>query len=302
MKLKLLHGQILPEYLPGIPAFDVQSSGIENTTKHELVTRCRPDLRLDCDGCHRQIVCDYDGNILSRVNCPTTLPYCSAKTGQCISTPSNECLPMISSITMKKSDLCPSTGFFPDPLNCNKFNYCTNEMKAIPYVCPYYYVYDPVSHLCRLHKSSEDCPIINCNQFPNRFVSYPLDRTLFTFCNMDINGNIRALLYQCTSETIFNPIKEHCEFVCGAGEGRFEYPSDKSKFYLCVMSSFGEIVPFVMSCDDGSRFEDGKCTINERNLTEVITEVPVSTTTMGHAIAFVPIKVPLTQNASNVTQ
>lgn len=197
----------------------------------------------------------------------------------------------------KKSELCPSSGFFPHPLHCNKFQLCTLELQAIPYVCPHYYIYDPVSHLCRLYRNSQDCPILDCHRFPNRFVSYALDRTLYLFCNIDMDGNVRLLLYQCTGETVFNAEKQGCEFGCVEGEGRFEYPGDKSKFYLCLMTNYGEIVPFIMSCNAGSHFESGKCKLKELNLT-VTTESSISNT-MQHVIAFVPITVPMMKNYSN---
>lgn len=160
-------------------------------------------------------------------------------------------------------------------------------------------MFDPISHLCRAHRTSQDCPILNCYQFPNRFVSYTLDRSLYIFCNIDIHGNIRPLLYQCTSETVFNPTKQGCEFGCIEGEGRFEYPGDQSKYYLCLETVYGEIVPFVMSCDDGSRFENGKCKTQEQKQIEVPQMEASTSNTLQHAIAFVPITVPMMQNYSS---
>lgn len=242
-------------------------------------------------------ICDYDGNILARVNCPTTRPYCSFNHGQCISTPPKECSPFVNTDVAKKSDLCPFSGFFPHPLHCNRFHYCTSELLAIPYVCPYYYIYDPVSHLCRLYRNSQDCPMLDCYRFPNQFVSYKLDRSLYVFCNVDMHGNLRLLLYQCSSETVFNAEKQGCEFGCVDGEGRFEYPGDQTKYYLCLMTNYGEIVPFVMSCNEGSRFESGKCKIEEHNQT--VTTEPSTSNTLQHAIAFVPITIPMMKNNSN---
>lgn len=212
--------------------------------------------------------------------------------------PSKNCPSIFQGNNNKKSDLCPGPGFYPDPTNCNRYNYCDHEKRAISYICPHHYIYDPTTALCKLHRTINDCHIIDCMKFPNQFVVYPLDRTLYIFCNADIHGQTRALLYQCTGETIFNPLKKDCDFACIEGEGRFEYPGDNQKYYYCVRTIYGTILPFVMRCGSDLKFLNGRCSVavNAEVKIETTTNATTTETTLGHAIAYVPINVTIPNN------
>lgn len=175
--------------------------------------------------------------MVARVTCPLSLPYCNQ--GVCGNEPSSECEPILG-VTEKRSDLCPGTGFYPDPRHCSHFNYCTEEFKAISHICPQLYAYDPVTGMCKFHQKAEDCPFIDCQSHGNRFVTYPLDRTVYSFCALTKDEE-KFLLYQCPENMIFSEELQQCVFDCLQGEGKFEYPGNERKFFLCLKDSFGKV-------------------------------------------------------------
>lgn len=177
------------------------------------------------------------------------MPYCSAG-GQCSTQPSQECTVMTSTGggIEKKSELCPTAGFFPDPTLCNRFQLCDSMLRATSYLCPQFYVYDPLTNLCKLHRQPRDCPALNCQQHINRFTAYPLDRSLYTFCAY-YEGKLQLSLHQCTNEMVFDEGSQSCVFGCLEGEGRFAHPDDKSKYFLCLRNQFDQVSSCLISFD-----------------------------------------------------
>lgn len=184
-------------------------------------------------------VCDYERHVLARIKCPMSLPYCVE--GQCGSQPSKQCseIPIVPE-PGKRSELCPAAGFYPDPTQCNRFNLCDAKLRAIPYMCPEYYVYDPLTNLCKTFTQNHDCPVLDCQLYINRFASYPLDRSLYAFCGIS-DGRPIVSLYQCPSETFFDPETQSCVFGCIEGEGKFAHPEDRSKYYLCLRNQLNQV-------------------------------------------------------------
>lgn len=230
------------EYVPGISIFELQHVQVPNlnlSITNSNISQCNEGKRLDCGDCHTQLICDYERHILARRKCPAWMPYCSA--GQCSTQPAQECTHIGEVVgNEKKSELCPAAGFFPDPSHCNRFHLCDSTLRAIPYVCPRFYVYDPLTSLCKLHKQPSDCPVLNCHLHVNRFTTYPLDRSLYTFCAY-FEGKLQLSLHQCANEMLFDESSQNCVFGCIEGEGRFAHSDDKSKYYLCLRNQMNQV-------------------------------------------------------------
>lgn len=181
--------------------------------------------------------------MLARIKCPPWVPYCSE--GRCSTQPPKDCgsSPELSAIP-KRSELCPATGYFPNPIQCNQYHLCDSELRALPYMCPELYVYDPLTNLCKFFRQSSDCPVLDCQKHLNRFTAYPLEASLYTFCTY-FEGRLHLSLHQCPSEMVFDPSSQTCVYGCMGGEGKFAHPQDRNKYFLCLRNQLGQVLYFL---------------------------------------------------------
>lgn len=207
-------------------------------------------IGLRCKNCDTAIVCGPFGNIIREAKCSeltsNKTPYCDSEKHECVA--ANTC-----GNTVKMT--CKYEGFFPNPMNCQKFIYCeSNGMKPQYYDCPGNTRYDHAKQKC-----SVNIPCITfssdnglCQNKPYKFISYTGDPRIFTYCP---RKGETSDIFTCNKENEIPDLDNWgaCGFGC-VSEGIFRDDLDDTKFYMCYKE--GAVLKKAhMNCDQGTKFE-----------------------------------------------
>lgn len=197
--------------------------------------KCEEGQRLGCADCSTVQVCQWNGNPIesSKFRCDSvdrTKPYCTGNTGVCSEQPSADCV--------KASDLCPSSGIFPQPINCREMIYCDNQKNAYVASCATGQAYKHSERSCVRMTATRDCFQLNCAAAGslNQWFPYTPAPQLYVFCSSVVG----PMTFQCEGENqIFNQRLKRCDFSCPS-EGNFAIPGEPAnsqRYYQCVLGA-----------------------------------------------------------------
>lgn len=99
---------------------------------------------------------------------------------------------------------------------------------------------------------------MNCFWNQNKYLSYPLDKTLYWFCG----ANNKITIFQCESGEEWDSTEQKCSAdVCIEG-GIFADSSDTTKYYYCVLTAIDGIYnKYIQSCSTGLVFDGKRCAL-----------------------------------------
>lgn len=180
-----------------------------------------------------------------------TKPYCSQDKKMCVDD-KNAC-------TNEISFTCKYRGFFPHPLECNKFFYCDEKnLKADVYTCPEKSQYDPLKSICG--PVTTTCVNFSdkglCSKKNGSYVTHPADASVYVFC--PVNGGIPDKLETCDSKDM-KMLRYRCVYNCKQ-EGFFKDPTADTKYVTCTKEGTNYVAN-IQECQNGKIFnENSFCT------------------------------------------
>lgn len=228
-----------PMYLPGVPVKQIALS--------DDVLECPATSygNLCADDCATMMICSGSIKPLVQTKCPSINPYCVKN--KCSSTPDDN------NPSCKLSSFrCTSEGYFPDPNNCTRFQYCpeqTDPAKPVDgeaFQCPPNYVYNSKGFNCMKRVGNYNCNTLSCSRSPNRFTLYTAHKAYYAYCVSIDNAN-ETVLFKCEDVDNFeyNVNTYECEFKCKA-EGR--YPAlEVNQYYECYRNGYA-LIPLLETC------------------------------------------------------
>jgi hypothetical protein len=152
-------------------------------------------------------------------------------------------------------------GFFPDPVDCQRYYHCakdadTGALVASPYTCPASYAYDTLNNKC-VPKTAAICKTFTCKA--NKMVAHPVNPAYYTYCTSNTVSSSSAV-FRCpdTKNMAINVDTNGCEYKCRQ-EGYFEDIMDNTKFFFCYRDPASKLVARQESCPQGLTFQDGSC-------------------------------------------
>lgn len=206
---------------------------------------------LHCMDCFTMKLCNFAAASMTNVTCPKETPYCDS--GICVANaPAENCK------TPPTTFKCGGSGYYPDPVDCTKYHYCTKETgdayTANTYHCPKGFIYNLVLNNCI--RSAAVCKPFNCKA--NQMVSHSQYKSFYGYCKSDVPTSDMTV-FKCddTFNMVFNEKTLKCDYQCKA-EGYFADSSDPAKFYFCFRD--GTVFKYTReTCPKDLVFTNGSC-------------------------------------------
>lgn len=198
-----------------------------------------------CEDCKTLVRCS-DGKKVACGNMDHTKPYCNPITKTCQT--ENTC--------GAPDMMCPYKGFFPEPMLCNHFQFCSDAgVKSTSYECPLGHRWDALKQLCCQTEICTNFSMFNglCKENIFQFVQHPQLPYLYMFCDGD------NYLEACKSpwEQLVDLEKGVCQFVCPY-PGFFPDYTNEKKYWNCVTEN-DTTVAYSMDCAEGTTFQTEFC-------------------------------------------
>lgn len=196
---------------------------------------------------------------LSLISCPSSLPYCNA--GICGDKPSSSATCTVPTPTFK----CTGVGYFPDPVDCKKFYYCSAEStttwKLRTYTCPTGFAFSTAKNNCQ--KTIAACQTFTCTK-ANQMVVYKQNPAYYGFCTgTSVATSMPVFKCPDTTSMAYNVKTYGCEYQCKA-EGYFTDSLDESKYYFCYREA--TVYKYIHeACPEGYLFRDSQCKAKTQN-------------------------------------
>ncbi|XP_055532646.1 uncharacterized protein LOC129722865 [Wyeomyia smithii] len=219
-------------YLSGVR----QQFGLASTSHNRLADElprefCGQTNKVTvCANCTHIAVCVGSNSPRS---CPNSRPYCNTlgEGDACLATPDplyNECSHSPSGIT------CTSRGFFPDPIDCQKYHICaSNSGTSDVYHCPDGYMFNLDTLVCERKTENSTCFRVNCSS-DTVLIPYAGSRQLYAYCDFSRNKETPTIhMFRCPNMAEFDG--HFCRFRCPS-EGRFANSNDPTMYYECTRS------------------------------------------------------------------
>ncbi|KAG5681071.1 hypothetical protein PVAND_010537 [Polypedilum vanderplanki] len=242
----------------------------------------------DQNNCNATAVILCFGNGLgTTIPCANSQPYCivSDKGDSCTST--NPCSSSSSNGGATSLFQCTSVGYYPNPLNCSQYFFCsTNENKTefVPtlYNCPNGNVFSPStgSYCTRYNSWLNNCKTVNCQNATQNVtqkyiqISYGFNSQYYALC---IAGNdpTYPLIFVCPANTVpnLNSFPAICDYRCWR-TGFFENTLDNSKYFECYINNYLRYESIERTCPEGAYFNSTKseCVVKTRSFNAAVND------------------------------
>lgn len=261
----------LPKYVDGIPEHDGRAFIVPADA---VAIECPAGAKgtLCADGCSTLISCAMNNKVpLTQTTCATNnpdKPYCNKGATSCSATPleSDETC----KTAVKSSFICTDTGYFPDPKNCSRYIYCEEDSTAIPYTCPYYYVYNSKSNNCKLYTRASDCPTLSC-AYVTPFPGYVLYAPQPSFYGLCVNATHVPIMFRCNDvdNEAYSISAGECQYQCKA-DGNYPDITNCAKYIQCYRYGYTAIADH-KDCPPGTIFDAVKGNCKPGKCEETIT-------------------------------